>query len=85
LAKIRAVNFLTIFDKDQYRKELNMKTYYQKAMGFIGDEEGASAIEYGLLVALIALVIVAGATALGTSINALFTSASSKLDASVPS
>jgi pilus assembly protein Flp/PilA len=57
-----------------------MKTYMQKALAFIQDEEGASAIEYGLLVGLIALVIAGGATLLGTSINTLFSNASTKLD-----
>ncbi len=36
------------------------------------DKSGASAAEYGLLIALIAAVIVAGATLLGTNINNLF-------------
>jgi pilus assembly protein Flp/PilA len=40
-----------------------MKTYLQKALAFIRDEEGASAIEYGLLVAMVALAV-AGAGAL---------------------
>jgi pilus assembly protein Flp/PilA len=57
-----------------------MKTYMQKALAFIQDEEGASAIEYGLLVGLIALVIAGGATLLGQSINTLFSNASTKLD-----
>jgi pilus assembly protein Flp/PilA len=35
-------------------------------------ERGASAVEYGLLVALIAIVIIVGVTALGGSINNLF-------------
>ena len=48
-----------------------MKTYLRKIVAFINDEEGASAIEYGLLVGLIALAIVVGATALGTSISTL--------------
>ena len=43
-----------------------MKTYLRKIVAFINDEEGASAIEYGLLVGLIALAIIAGATLLGT-------------------
>ena len=42
-----------------------MKTYLRKIMAFINDEEGASAIEYALLVALIALAITVGATTLG--------------------
>ena len=62
-----------------------MKTFFQKAMRFIRDEEGASAIEYGLLVALIALVIAAGATALGTNINTLFNDAAGQLQSSTAS
>jgi pilus assembly protein Flp/PilA len=49
-----------------------MKTYMQKALVFIQDEEGASAVEYGLLVGLIAVVIIAGVTLLGQNINNLF-------------
>ena len=56
-----------------------MKTYLRKIVAFINDEEGASAIEYALLVALIALAITVGATALGTQINTMFTSATGKL------
>ncbi len=36
------------------------------------DEEGATALEYGLLVALIALVIVVGVGAFGTELNTFF-------------
>jgi len=39
---------------------------------FLSDESGATAIEYGLLAALIAVVIIAGASLLGTNINQLF-------------
>jgi pilus assembly protein Flp/PilA len=39
---------------------------------FVKDESGATAIEYGLIAALIAVVIIAGATTLGNEINALF-------------
>jgi pilus assembly protein Flp/PilA len=35
-------------------------------------EEGATMVEYGLLVALIAVVVAVGATALGLGIDALF-------------
>ncbi|HBG47014.1 MAG TPA: Flp family type IVb pilin [Deltaproteobacteria bacterium] len=38
-------------------------------MRFLKDEEGATAAEYALLVALIGVVIIAGATALGIAIN----------------
>ena len=38
----------------------------------IRDEEGATMVEYGLLVALIALVAIVGVTLLGTNLNTLF-------------
>ena len=48
----------------------------ERIKNFFKDESGASAVEYGLLVALIAVVIIAGVTLLGTSINTIFTNAS---------
>ena len=39
---------------------------------FLKDEDGAAAIEYALIAALIALAIVVGARALGLSINDIF-------------
>ena len=39
---------------------------------FFHDESGASAVEYGLLVALIAVVIIGAVTALGTSLQTMF-------------
>ena len=39
---------------------------------FVKDESGATAIEYGLIAALIAVAIIAGAGALGTAINTKF-------------
>jgi|HubBroStandDraft_3_1064219.scaffolds.fasta_scaffold332009_3 pilus assembly protein Flp/PilA len=38
----------------------------------IRDEEGAAMVEYGLLVALIALVALVGVTALGNGLKTLF-------------
>ncbi|CAN7363627.1 Flp family type IVb pilin [Brevundimonas sp. LjRoot202] len=46
-----------------------MKTFISK---FMSDESGATAIEYGLIAALIAVVIIAAVTALGGTINANF-------------
>jgi pilus assembly protein Flp/PilA len=40
---------------------------------FIQEEDGVTAIEYGLIAALVAVAIVVGATALGSSLNGLFT------------
>jgi pilus assembly protein Flp/PilA len=41
-------------------------------IAMIRDEEGATMVEYGLLVALIALVAIVGVTLLGTNLNSLF-------------
>jgi pilus assembly protein Flp/PilA len=48
---------------------------------FVKNESGATAIEYGLIAALIALVIVAGATSLGTTLNSKFQSISDSVSA----
>ena len=40
---------------------------------FVQDESGATAIEYGLIAALIAVVIISAVTALGTTITSKFT------------
>ena len=39
---------------------------------FVRDESGATAIEYGLIVALIAVVLVTALTALGTKLGTTF-------------
>ena len=43
------------------------------------DESGASAVEYGLLVALIAVVIIGAVSSLGTSISKMFTTVSNSI------
>jgi pilus assembly protein Flp/PilA len=40
---------------------------------FVKDESGATAIEYGLIAALIAVAIITALTALGTNISGRFT------------
>lgn len=47
---------------------------------FLKDESGATAIEYGLIAALIAVAIIGGVTALGNSANATFNTVSDSLD-----
>ena len=42
-------------------------------------DEGATAVEYGLMVALIAVVIVVAVTALGSKLSGLFTSVTSSI------
>ena len=47
---------------------------------FAQDESGATAIEYGLIAALISVGIIVAASALGTSLGDLFTRISGNLD-----
>jgi pilus assembly protein Flp/PilA len=46
---------------------------------FRKDERGASLVEYGLLVALIALAVIATLRTVGTNLNALFTQVATSL------
>jgi pilus assembly protein Flp/PilA len=46
---------------------------------FLKDETGATAIEYGLIAALIAVAIIGGARALGTSIGDTFNNVSNAI------
>jgi pilus assembly protein Flp/PilA len=46
---------------------------------FIKDENGATAIEYGLIVALISVVIITAVTSVGTSLKAKFNAINSAL------
>ena len=48
---------------------------------FVKDESGATAIEYGLIAALIALAIIVGAKATGNALSNQFNSIANKLNA----
>lgn len=47
--------------------------------GFVRDESGATAIEYGLIAALIAVAIITAVSTLGTKLSGTFTNVSDKL------
>lgn len=57
-------------------------TLKQLLAGLRRDDRGATAIEYGLIAALIAVVIIGAVTALGTGLDATFTSISNQLGGS---
>ncbi len=46
---------------------------------FARDDSGATAIEYGLIAALIAVVIIGALQAIGTNLNAVMTNVASNL------
>jgi len=56
-----------------------MKDLFTKVKSFIREEEGASAVEYGLLVAGIAVVVMVAIYTIGTNLNAKFTAVANQL------
>ena len=53
-------------------KEMIMKKFAYEFQRFLRDEDGVTAIEYGLIAALIAIAIIVGAALVGTNLNTLF-------------
>jgi pilus assembly protein Flp/PilA len=53
-----------------------MRTLFTK---FAGDQSGATAIEYGLIASLIAVVIISAVTMVGTSLKTTFTEVAGNL------
>ncbi|MEY3721176.1 MAG: Flp/Fap pilin component [Pseudomonadota bacterium] len=49
-----------------------MKFLVEKVSDFLADEQGATAVEYGIFVALIAAVIVALVSSVGLKVKAAF-------------
>lgn len=56
-----------------------MKTIFTAVQAFIADEDGVTAIEYGLIAALVGVAIVAGAGVLGDQIDATFADVAKKM------
>ena len=50
---------------------------------FCGDESGATAIEYGLIAALIAVAMIGAVTTVGNSLNTIFGQVSNSLDGTI--
>jgi pilus assembly protein Flp/PilA len=57
-------------------EEILMKNMIEK---FIREEEGATAVEYGLMVALIAVVIIGAVTTLGTNLSSKYSNAANQV------
>jgi pilus assembly protein Flp/PilA len=61
-----------------------MEKFMQGVNRFIRDEEGVTAIEYGLLAALIAVAIIVSATLVGEELDAVFDYIQGALAAAIP-
>jgi pilus assembly protein Flp/PilA len=53
-------------------------------VNFLRDEEGASAVEYGLLIGLIAVALITVLGLLGTGLEGLFSSVENQLPGGAP-
>jgi pilus assembly protein Flp/PilA len=62
------------------KKLIEKITYF-----LVSKEKGATAVEYALIVALIAMVIIVGLTAVGGGINTAFSNIASKISGAVGS
>ena len=58
---------------------LQLITFFQSRL--VRDERGATAVEYGLMVALIAVVIIVAVELIGTRLNGVFTEVANTLPA----
>ena len=56
-----------------------MLQLYTRFLAWRGSDEGATAVEYGLIVALIAVAIIGAVGLLGTNISALFNKAAASI------
>jgi pilus assembly protein Flp/PilA len=56
-----------------------MRTLQSLIARFVSDESGATAIEYGLIAALIAAVVIGALTAIGNNLNGTFTTIGSNV------
>ena len=52
-----------------------------RRQGFLADESGATALEYGLIVALLVVVAMVGMDAFGSSVSGMFNTISTKAGA----
>jgi pilus assembly protein Flp/PilA len=58
---------------------LSLLVKFQARAAALRSDRGATAVEYGLMVALIAIVIIVAVTLLGTNLSSLFNDVASKV------
>jgi pilus assembly protein Flp/PilA len=61
------------------RRHLQRERVMNRLANFLRDESGATAIEYGLIAALIAVVIITAVTAVGTNLSGTFNTVASSV------
>ena len=63
----------------QLKKEPNMINIQRKVIAFLNDENGPTAVEYAVMVALIIIVSIAAITTLGTKVSSTFSTTATKI------
>lgn len=79
LAEVSGFGAIAMAPVHPVKGSLIMTKFFALSKKLFRSEEGASMVEYGLLVGLIAIVVAVGATTLGGGIKGLFTSANGSL------
>ena len=62
-----------------YRKDHAMRQFTQFAVDFVKREDGPTAVEYAVMLALIIVVCIGAITTLGNNANSTFTTVGSKI------
>jgi pilus assembly protein Flp/PilA len=62
-----------------WQREIVMNSYSTLLQQFLYDEQAVTAIEYGLIAALIAVVIIASVQLVGTNLSAVFSNIAAAL------
>ena len=65
------------------RPLLEVATMHKSFQSFLKDESGATAIEYGLIAALVSVAAIAALRGMGTSLSNMFSTVDSELKSAV--
>jgi pilus assembly protein Flp/PilA len=77
MAGYRAITgFSTLIKQEITMRTPNMQKLLRR---FVRDESGSNALEYGLIVGLVSLAVVAGAGAAGTALGGMFNALGNKI------
>jgi pilus assembly protein Flp/PilA len=75
----RADNHILTIWASLYRQAVRVPTMWTRLQNFLSDKRGATAIEYGLIAAMIAIGIIASAKSIGTTLSSTFSSVASNI------
>jgi pilus assembly protein Flp/PilA len=76
IEEVKSVTTRCVYNRTVSTEDIHMTTL---VMRFFADDTGATAIEYGLIAAGIAVAIIATVQALGTNLNTTFSSVSTAM------